>query len=91
MLLDGSFHPPVEIGAVCVDIAELLHPTANGDERPVWQGWYAVVPPDTLGLHVQRRPGVWTTSQPADLLRGDNGELCELQMSIQVRRESCSQ
>jgi hypothetical protein len=84
VLLDGSFHPPVEIGAVCIDIAELLQPPAAGDERPVWQGWYPVVPPEALGSYVQRRPGTWTTMRPTAYVRGDNGEQCELQMSIQV-------
>ena len=83
VLLDAAFHPPVEIGVVNIDIAELLH-AAPGEDRPVWQGWYPVAPLDSLGLHVQRRPGTWSTARPPALVRGDNGETCELQMSVQA-------
>ena len=89
VMLDGSFQPPVEIGVVNIDIAELLRPGA--DERPVWQGWYPLCPPSSLNVHVQRRPGTWSTARPATLVSGEDGGTCEVQLSIQVCRPVSTQ
>jgi hypothetical protein len=84
VMLDGSFQPPAEIGVVNIDIAELLR--TGADERPVWQGWYPLCPPSSLSVHVQRRPGTWSTARPVSLVSGDDGGTCEVQLSIQVCR-----